>query len=589
MIQNMIWKKRVNHDGTNGIANRAGMTNRTGEAVRTAAPFRPVVCVLLLLLITAAVSHAQGFMVNPMRIDVSGRAGQTLRVPLELRNTAGNRNQILEVRPTHLGQTQRGQWGVTSEDPGLPAGLEVSARDWIEVPQNQININPLEREEVDLLIRIPFDARGTYVAGLLVDSPPPPGQTGISVRMRFIIPVIVEIQGRPVRQQVSVSDVSMDFETRGDSKSTYVRLDVLNEGRTFPRVRGSVQVEILSEERWRPVTRVDFRELGIVPGVKLELSNDLERRLPSGTYRLRADMQVDGRRTPPFVREIAFEGDPDADLLAFDRTLSLSPDMLTLDVSPGSTRTSIITVTNPSDDSISVNASALTPDALKGVVMQGLVGEELSAAPWIQIRPSEFTLRPNGRQSVRVVSQVPRENVEQAHYYAILHLETRYLDGQSAGETSSTAHLVNVAVQSDPKAVIERVSLTNLDDEGNKYAISGRFVNIGNVHLEPVMTARVLDGRGSERTQASLTGDSGYLLPMGTRDFGGELDFSRLDDGFYALRLSARFAGDHNETLQYNLEVDRAADGTRRVQLHERTDAESLPGDGADAEAVGSR
>ncbi len=544
---------------------------------RSRALCRALLPLIVLLFASIMPAYGQGFMVNPMRIDVEGRPGQTLRVPLELRNTAGNRNQILEVNATHLGQTERGQWGVSNEDPGTSAGFSVSAMDWLDIPQDRVDIGPLEAEEVDLLINIPQNARGTYVAGLLVESPPPEGQSGISVRMRFIIPVIVEIQGRSVRQQVSISDVEMEFVESDDGASTYLTLGILNEGRTFPRVRGTVQVDKESDGRWRTVTRAEYREVGIVPGVQLALLQDLERRLPSGTYRLRADIQVDGRRVAPLVEEITFEGDADADLLAFDQTLTLSPDMLELNVSPGATRTSIITVTNPSDEPITVNATALTPDGLRNVAMGDITGEQLSAASWVEMRPSQFTLRPNGRQNLRVVSSVPRDDLNHANYYAILKLESSYADGQSAGETTSTAHLTNSQVGASPRGSLERVSLTELDAEEGSYAVSARFINIGNVHLEPRLRAQILNPRGRERVGVDLGSDGGFLLPLETREFGGELEAGGLDEGFYALRLTAEFAERENITRQYPVEVTRNAAGELTIEILE--DEDDLPED----------
>ncbi len=524
----------------------------------------------LMLLPWAAVAvHSQGFMVQPMRIDISGRAGQTLRVPLELRNTSGDQARLLEIRTTHLGQKPNGQWGIAAEDPATAAGFSVSALDWLELAEERVNIDPLSAGEVDLSIRVPYGAGGTYVAGVLVDSPPPPGQAGIGVRMRFIIPVIVEIVGRPVRRQVSISNVEMRYtSTDGNGpKSTYVMLGITNEGRTFPRIRGTVQVEVWSNGRWRHVTRVEYRELGIMPGVRLSLPEDLQRRLPSGKYRLRADLRVDGRRTPPLTRELAFEGDPEADLLAYDQVLTLSPEMLTLDVAPGATRTNIVSITNPSDEAISVSAAALTPQGLQGVAMGDVVGETLSAAPWLQIRPSEFTLRPNGRQNVRVISRIPREGVKHGHYYALLQLETWYQDGQSAGETTSKAHLVNAAVSSSPAGTIERVLLSEVDAEAGEYAVSGRFINVGNVHLKPAVRAQVLDPRGFERLGTELSGERGYLLPLENRDFGGKLDLSRLGDGYYALQLSAEYAEEETTSRRLPIRVERTAAGELSVRI----------------------
>ena len=83
-------------------------------------------------------------------------------------------------------------------------------------------------------------------------------------------------------------------------------MSIANSGQTFSRVRGDLTVERQNGGRWRVVTRVPVKERGIIPGVTLNLGGDLERRLPSGAYRLRADLFVDGRRVAPMQKTIEF-------------------------------------------------------------------------------------------------------------------------------------------------------------------------------------------------------------------------------------------------------------------------------------------
>jgi len=256
-------------------------------------------------------------------------------------------------------------------------------------------------------------------------------------------------------------------------------------------------------------------------------------------------------------------------LPALDQTLRLSPPLIRFDVAPGAIRTSIVTITNPSEDTILVDASVHIPSTLKGVQMGDTTGEMLSSASWMEIRPASFRLPPNGRQSIRIVSRIPRDGVDRGNYYATVKLVSRYTDGQSAGEMTSMAHVVNSAVDMDAGGIVERVALTQLAAD-DTYSVSSRFVNIGNVHLVPRLSAAILDRLGHPVLEADLSGDDGFLLPLGTRNFGSEMNLSRLDEGFYVLQVSAVF-GDQNKTVRRRqlIEVEKNSDGFLQIQVLE--------------------
>ena len=349
-------------------------------------------------------------------------------------------------------------------------------------------------------------------------------------------------------------------------RSTSAHLQVTNKGQTYSRVRGQLLIERQSGERWRSVTRLNLPERGIIPGVTLQLGDNLKRRLPSGKYRLRGELNVDGRRIKPIETEFDFQGDPDMDAVAYDTALILRPEMVKMDIAPGASRATSVTIENPGDDPVKISIAAATPRSLQGVVMGELQGAALSAEPWMEIRPNEFTLRPRGRQNVRVMSKAPKEGVDHANYYADLILQGAYADGQSGGETRSTVHLVNAAVKAQPAGIVERLALAE-DERPSEYVVQTRFTNIGNIHLEPQMQAELVTGRGAVVTSAQLTGEAGPLLPLGVRDYGGSLNLAEVEPGDYALRVVSRFAEGDSARNQIILRVDAepaaagAADG----------------------------
>lgn len=494
----------------------------------------PTLTLLLAGLFNVDPSLAQGFMVKPMRMEVGTRAGQTIEIPLEIRNTAGEEPRLIDLRLVELSQAPSGTWRVV--EPSEDTSKLASARAWTSLSERTVQIAPLQPAKLTVSVTPPANAIGYFFAGIVAETPVPDDQTGIVVRVRFLIPLIVQIQGRSVRQRITLDDVVMTYlKEEGGTPTTTAHLRVSNQGQTYSRVRGKIFIDRQSEDRWRPVTRFDVGELSIIPGVTLELGKDLARRLPSGTYRLRGELFVDGRQIAPLEKEIVFEGDPNVDAIAYDTALILEPDLVEMDFTPGATRTTVVRIENPGTDPVKVQMVSGTPRGLSGVEMGDLRGSDLSAQPWTDIRPAEFEIKPGRWQNVRVISRVPREGAEHPNYYADLILHGTYADGQSAGETRSTVHLVNTGIESTTRAVVEQLSLAE-SDQPARFVVQMRVTNVGNVHLEPVTRALLLTAQGSLVTNQALSGEEGALLPLGKRTYSAELDFSGVEPGYYTLR-----------------------------------------------------
>ncbi len=242
-------------------------------------------------------------------------------------------------------------------------------------------------------------------------------------------------------------------------------------------------------------------------------------------------------------REFDFEGDPDVDAVAFDTALVVSPATVRMELVPGGTRTTTLLIENPGIDPVRVQMAATTPRGLVGVEMGEIQGISFSAEPWTEIRPADFTIRPGGRQSVRVVSRLPREGAINPHYYADLTFKGTYLDGQSAGQTRSIVDLANRAVAPAPAGMIDQYALSEGDTPGHYY-VEARLTNIGNVHVEPTARVYILDAQGVQMVSQTLSGDDGMLLPLNKRTYSTELDFSGVEPGFYALRANIALSPD---------------------------------------------
>lgn len=524
-----------------------------------------------ILVLACVHAQAQGFQVKPMKMDMVVPVGKISETTLELANTTTD-NLSLDVRLVELTQDKTGSWQILPDDDGADAE-RATAVSWVSLERNRVDMSPSTTETVRIRFSPPPNARGSYVAGIIAEQPRQPDATGLVVRIRFLIPVILQIEGRPARQQVELADLGMAYRASEGAiaATTLSTLAIANKGRTYSKLRGEVHVSRKVEDNWRLVTRYQIPERSIIPGAAFELETDLARRLPSGTYRLRAEVYVDGRRIRPLDKELAHQGDPAVDTAAYDTTLVLEPTMVEMSATPGATRTAMVSIENPSPTPVEVRVSVATPKGLQNVMMGGLEGSRLSAAPWTEVRPAEFTLRGNGRQNVRVITRYPRDGVDQANYYGDVILEGRYTDGQSAGVTQSVIHLLNAKVEGKTEGVLDRLLLAEGTDP-SEYVVQTRLVNSGSIHVLPDVKASLLAGRGAVIAAAPLEGELGALLPLGVRDYSAAIDFSTVDAGTYALRVVAASKGDELVRRQLMVKVEIGEASKRVISVLEQTD-----------------
>jgi hypothetical protein len=521
---------------------------------------------LAVILASGTVAYAQGFMVKPMKMELTARPGQTVESVLELRNAGGDEAKTLELKLVELSQGPEGGWQIIEAGTPNETPSDFSCLKWIKLSAETVNVDPMKMAPVTVTVKTPAGARGFYLAGLIAQIKAKPAEKGVTVVIRFMIPILVEIEGRPERQKIDLNDVGMTFrkESPDSPPTALASLGVENSGKTYSRIKGSVKVMFSSNGRWKPVSTVEIRELGILPGSKLNLAADLQRRLPSGKYKLSGTLYVDGRRGKPLEKEIDFEGDPTVTRLAVDTPLTIDPLETLIAGAPGSSRTATIKVENASDDEVTVEAACLTPALLRGVAMGDLKGDDLSCASWVEVIPAKFTLRAGAKQNIRVVAKMPKDDNPQANYYGTISLKATYPDGQNAGQGDATVCVGNKGVEAKPAAQVAKMTLAAA--ESGKYVLQARFANSGNVHFKPKCKAVVVTGQGQTVTETELAGEEGIMLPLESREFSGIVDFGKIEPGAYALKAVLEFAPGQGAAEQLPIRVT-VEDGQKVVTI----------------------
>ena len=507
-----------------------------------------IIAIMLVILVCNELASGQ-FLVQPMLIELTLRAGKRAVTEIRLENTGAVSAGTIHLTVIELSQAEDARWEAILPDSGFDTSKLSSCSKWISISPSSVDVPPVTNVAVKLTITVPPGTRGFYYAAIMASMRPPDlpleaNEVGVGLDLRFVIPVLLQIEGRPMRHKIELTDVGLEFseQTAENPATTLVSLKIANNGGTYSKLNGRARVDGLFDEHYRQITTADFDEVSIIPGVEVTLKRDIQRSLPSGKYKVIGTLFVDGRRVKPLTKEIDFAGDPSVNVASVDTALVIDPGEVTMNSVPGATRTKIVTVYNTSDEAVDVRVVPTIPPHLKGVAHgPDLKGPDLDCSAWVKIKPEQFALAAGARQRLVITTAMPNPGKMHAYYYALLNLVTTYPDGQNAGVTKGYVIVANKRVEARYEAVATREpSLGAMG--GSKYVVVGGFGNVGNVHFKPRCMATVTKPQVGTVAKILLSGKLHSMLPLEMRNFSGVLDLSEIPAGTYRLSTIFEYA-----------------------------------------------
>jgi len=532
-----------------------------------------VIGVIVAVFASAAPAFGQ-FIVQPMRMEIPARAGQLVRTELQLQNHDPEETVNVELSVVELCQSEDGSWQMV--DPADMNDLDIdiskmqSGREWIRLSKNRVEVQPVSIETVGVNIRVKGGIRGFYSAAIRVRLMNPTEETEIGLVFQFLIPVIINIQGRAPRRKVEISDLGMEFQevTTANPATTMLSMNVENQGGTYSRLRGLLKLWGYFGEHWRLFAEREIRVPGILPGSKLKLTTDIERAMPPGKYQLAGALLVDGRRSGSVKKTIEFAGDPRVTKIAADAALNVEPKEIAINALPGSTRTSMIQVSNASDEAVDVRVALALPAVLRGVAFgPSFKGKDLNCSEWLQILPKKFRLPAYGRQNIQIVATVPNPEMVHPCYYSTMGLFATYPDGQNAGLTTAQICVVNQTSKgAEIQPQIRSTGPLNIANQsGSKYIVSIVYGNYGKIHFTPMLCkAVVINTNNLSMSQERLDAEQmGIMLPFEFRAFSGLIDFFEYPEGIYRIEVGLEYTEGKVATTQLGIEV--SIEGEQRV------------------------
>jgi hypothetical protein len=570
-----------------------------GQSTRSVAAGRTGIARIIgtLAILVAAGSSAFGqFVIQPMKVVVPVPPGKRVPIELMLENTTNNTTQDVDLRIVDVAQDANGVWQAIEPDANPvdgPNGTKLvnvgndvnpnfvdisrlrSCQSWLHLMQNRIEVRPLNKVPIHLTIDVPAGTRGYWCGALLAQALIGPQEIQgymSNVVLEFLIPIVVEVQGRPERQNVELTDVGLEFRPRDEKAdaATLVSLSIKNSGGTYSMLKGYARIWGKLAGHWRKLADREFpSDISIIPGAEYHLKTDVGIALGAGDYRVEGYLYVDGAQGPDITKELTFKGDPRVrGPSKGSAALDMDQREVMIETQPGQSRGASLLVVNASDEAVSVDLDVSLPDCMVDRVAGNIKGDQFDCAPWVKVTPTQFTLEGHGRVNLRILSEMPNEATN-ANYYAMIRLHAKYADGQEGGRTDCRVCIQNKKAQGS--VLVQGLPVRLAELSPGRYAVTAQFGNYGDTHLQPTCRAVLsLVSTGANNGELikkfNLSNDvlsqSGLMLPLEMRSFTGVMDVSGIAPGTY--RLTAILVHDKGKDTvqkQVGLEVTATANG----------------------------
>lgn len=237
------------------------------------------------------------------------------------------------------------------------------------------------------------------------------------------------------------------------------------------------------------------------------------------------------------------------------QSLSVTPPLFQLSVSPGDAWQSAIKVVNPNSYPLTVRAEVYnfeaTGESGYGKFTPVNTDQDVSGslAKWITLAETPYTIAPEQGQDIPFTVQVPKDASPGGHYAAIL-ISTEPNapgSGQVVQTVQTVTSLFFLRVEGDVHEegnIREFRALDSVVDTPN-VTFSLRFENKGNVHVQPRGDIIITNMWGTERGRIPVNekSDFGNVLPGTIRDFKflWTSDFKITDIGRYKAQATLAY------------------------------------------------
>jgi len=491
---------------------------------------------------------AMGFHVQPSKISFEILPGKTAVFRIQVDNLKLDQESTMAVEIFDFKQGNNGSISLSEEQGGEKSpSPEHSCRSWIQLAESSFSVLPLSGHELEIRVNIPSNATGDYYGLLAIESMPKKaeGDFSVSMAVRFLVPIEISVTGRTPRKRVEISDSALMAipAVKGVPAKETVIVTLKNSGEVSAKLDGEVTISEILAGRVRRVASLPIKQIKIIPGSEFDLLLDSPRRLPSGTYKITAEIMADERRLPTLARSVDFIGDPKITSVNADAMVTMEPSILEVVGAPKSKRKSYAFVKNAGTETVAINIDIEPVETLGAVAMGGVLGSDLDCSSWITITPKTFELAPGSAKRVAVNCTFPLGDQLMPGSYAHLVMIAKFKDNQLAAEMTGLVVARNAKADAKKMLTVSKSSLSRGENED--YVFSVEYINTGEIDLEVNWTMNLKDlARSRSLFKNSLPVEDRPILPMETRRSHCIISSSKFEPGDYILVVKATFGSE---------------------------------------------
>ncbi len=405
---------------SSSIARSGPDTGRIRRRIR-----RALAASALLACLVWGVAEAQiSISLTPLLVDLTAAPGETKTFDVLLVNESKVASGHFRVFTTDVAEKPNGDYCVVE-----PAGGKYSCAKWIKLSVDEATLGPGEGLLVAGKLTVPRGVYGGRYAAVVFELAPEKRRedafASTEFVQRFVTVVEVSIPAPRVRKIVSISGFTVK-EARDNPRyanalgkdALILVAEVKNEGNTHVFTRGFLTLRDGSGKRLRQIPLGGGRGL-VLPETSVNLVSVLPAGLAPGNYIADIAVKYGGMR--PALAKVPFAvGARDARAKGVEGEAKLAPfgvEPSDMDITypPGAVAARSIVVENKSDTPIHVEGKALPlvydeeGELVQDESALNAAPADWSCAGWVELRPASMDIRPGGRQVVRLMISIPKD------------------------------------------------------------------------------------------------------------------------------------------------------------------------------------
>ncbi|HXS15292.1 MAG TPA: hypothetical protein VN711_04130, partial [Candidatus Saccharimonadales bacterium] len=207
------------------------------------------------------------------------------------------------------------------------------------------------------------------------------------------------------------------------------------------------------------------------------------------------------------------------------RDLTVIPPTVTVNVDPGGKSEGIIKLINDGSDPLTLHVDTqdfivTDPHGVPTLLPPNTYSAKYSAATWVGVAPSTFTIAPHQKAELNYYIQVPKDARPGGHYTAVIFKPAQNAATNTTGASVQTqiGTLFSVHVNGN---ILEKANvvqfLANTFQEYGPVKISTQIKNMGDSDITPQGTITLTDMFGNRVAAAYL--DKNRIFPEAVRDY----------------------------------------------------------------------